>query len=133
MVSRTLMVAIRLILHHPMHEAGLYLAEQGRDECFACVAGIRQYCIAYPQFWSQAEEIERTYNTHQSRTPGGSASSGLGISRPGTTLSSSSASGRMILTPGPSSPYQPGRTASRAQELVSRLVHFMVILFEKDS
>lgn len=51
-----------LLLHSPIYEAGLYLAEQGREDCMALVAGLRQHCISYPQFWSAAEEIERLYN-----------------------------------------------------------------------
>lgn len=50
------------MLYHPIYEAGLYLAEQGREECMISVVGLRQYCIPYPQFWTQAEEIERLYN-----------------------------------------------------------------------
>lgn len=50
------------LLHSPIYEAGLYLAESGREECMAAIAGLRQHCISYPQFWSQAEEIERLYN-----------------------------------------------------------------------
>jgi hypothetical protein len=44
-----------------MHMAGLYLAKRGRSESLACIAGIKQYCHAYPQFWCQAEEIEGLY------------------------------------------------------------------------
>lgn len=35
----------------------------------ANVAGLRQYCIAYPQFWAQAEEIERLYQVKLATRP----------------------------------------------------------------
>ena len=52
----------RLLLYHSIYEAGMYLAEQGREECMILVVGLRQHCIPYPQFWTQAEDIERLYN-----------------------------------------------------------------------
>jgi len=55
----------RLILHQPIYEAGLFLAEQGREECMIAVAGLQQYCIPYPQFWPRAEEIERLFRARQ--------------------------------------------------------------------
>ncbi len=48
-------------MHHPIYEAGLFLAKDGRSECLACVAGLRQYSIAFPQFWDCADEIELLY------------------------------------------------------------------------
>lgn len=48
-------------MHHPIYEAGLFLADEGRDECLACVAGLRQYSISFPQFWDCAGEIEKLY------------------------------------------------------------------------
>lgn len=44
-----------------MCEAGRFLAAQGREEYLACVLGIRQYSIAFPQFWAVANELEETY------------------------------------------------------------------------
>ena len=44
-----------------MYAAGLFLAEEGREECMACIAGLWQYSIPFPQFWEQADEIERVY------------------------------------------------------------------------
>ena len=56
---------ISLILHHPIFESGLYLAKNGRQECLASVAGLRQYSIPYPQMWGLAEEIEQVYKSTQ--------------------------------------------------------------------
>jgi hypothetical protein len=43
----------------------MYLARNGRMEFIACVAGMKQYCIAYPQFWHQAEEMEEAYELYK--------------------------------------------------------------------
>jgi len=64
-----------LIIHHPIYEAGRFLADEGRSECQACVAGLRQYSTAFPQFWDCADEIEQRYavkiaqTTSSERTP----------------------------------------------------------------
>lgn len=52
-----------LVIYKPIYEAGLYLARQGKEECLACVAGLRQYAIPFPSIWSSAEEIEILYLT----------------------------------------------------------------------
>ncbi|EIW70020.1 hypothetical protein TREMEDRAFT_30253, partial [Tremella mesenterica DSM 1558] len=50
-----------LILYHPIYEAGCFLANMGRMECLACIAGMKQYSIAYPQMWDFSIEIENIY------------------------------------------------------------------------
>lgn len=47
-----------LILYRPIYDAGMFLARRGQDECLGCVAGLRQYAMAYPQMWELAAEIE---------------------------------------------------------------------------
>ena len=56
----------RLILHQPIYEAGMFLADQAREECTIAVVGLRQYCIPYPQLWARAEEIEWLFRMRQS-------------------------------------------------------------------
>ena len=51
-------------MYHPIYQAGIYLAENGREECLACVAGLRQYAIAYPRLWEIADEVEKLYHTN---------------------------------------------------------------------
>ena len=46
------------IIYHPIYEAGLYLAKQGKEECLICVAGLKQYSNTFPSVWALAEEIE---------------------------------------------------------------------------
>lgn len=46
------------IIYHPIYEAGLYLAKQGKEECLICVEGLKQYSIPFPSVWVLAEEIE---------------------------------------------------------------------------
>jgi hypothetical protein len=81
----------RLLLYHSIYEAGLYLAEQGREECMILVVGLRQHCIPYPQFWTQAEEIERLFNARLITGPSeaGMHSRNGSISHPPTTDPSS--------------------------------------------
>jgi len=50
-----------LIIYHPIYEAGLYLAKQGKEECLICVAGLKQYSIPFPSVWVLAEEIETIF------------------------------------------------------------------------
>jgi hypothetical protein len=50
-----------LIICHPIYEAGLYLAKQGKEECLICVAGLKQYSIPFPCVWVLAEEIETVF------------------------------------------------------------------------
>nr|XP_031861170.1 uncharacterized protein CI109_003531 [Kwoniella shandongensis]KAA5528242.1 hypothetical protein CI109_003531 [Kwoniella shandongensis] len=50
-----------LMCHHPVYEAGLYLARRGRVECLACVAGLKQYSVTFPSLWEEAEELKRLY------------------------------------------------------------------------
>lgn len=47
-----------LVLYRPIYDAGIFLARRGQDECLGCVAGLRQYAIAYPQMWDLADEID---------------------------------------------------------------------------
>ncbi|KAK8869613.1 hypothetical protein IAR55_000180 [Kwoniella newhampshirensis] len=56
-----------LICHHPVYEAGRYLASQGRVESLACVAGLKQYSTTFPAMWTQAEEVERIYEMNKSQ------------------------------------------------------------------
>jgi len=62
------LILARLIIHHPIYEAGLFLADDGRSECLACVAGLRQYSTAFPQFWETTDEIELRYSAMIART-----------------------------------------------------------------
>jgi hypothetical protein len=50
-----------LIIYHPIYEAGLHLAKQGKEECLICVAGLKQYSIPFPSVWVLAEEIETIF------------------------------------------------------------------------
>ncbi|OCF45377.1 hypothetical protein I317_00622 [Kwoniella heveanensis CBS 569] len=50
-----------LVIHHTIYEAGLYLASRGRSEHLICVAGLRQYSLAFPALWDQADELETVY------------------------------------------------------------------------
>lgn len=49
----------------------MILAKAGRPECKTCIAGLRQYSIAFGHLWEVAEEVEQLYraNTPMSRTP----------------------------------------------------------------
>jgi hypothetical protein len=51
------------IIYHPIYEAGLYLAKQGKEECLICVAGLKQYSIPFPSVAILAEEIEVIYGS----------------------------------------------------------------------
>ena len=51
----------RLILIYPVYLAGLLLAESGKDEALVCVAGLKQYSIAYGYLWELAEEVEKLH------------------------------------------------------------------------
>lgn len=59
-----------LILYRPIYDAGMFLARRGQDECLGCVAGLKQYAVAYPQMWDLAAEIEATLSkTHVAAMP----------------------------------------------------------------
>lgn len=57
-----------MILFHPIYMAGLSLARTGRAECKSCIAGLRQYSIAYGYLWDSADELERVYQSSMSAT-----------------------------------------------------------------
>lgn len=57
----------RLILSHPAYLAGLILARSGKSECKPCIAGLRQYSIAFGHLWELAEEVEGIYQSTISR------------------------------------------------------------------
>lgn len=44
-----------------MYLAGLLLAEAGKADALICVAGLKQYSIAYGHLWEMAEEVERLH------------------------------------------------------------------------
>jgi hypothetical protein len=52
------------VILHPIYEAGLYLAKQGKEECLICIAGLKQYSIPFPSVWALAEEVEVIYTSH---------------------------------------------------------------------
>ncbi|KIY34418.1 hypothetical protein I305_03200 [Cryptococcus gattii E566] len=58
-----------LSIHHPIYEAGLYLAQRGRAEYLACVVGLKQYAITFPATWDDAEELEKIYAGSQQGDP----------------------------------------------------------------
>ena len=49
------------IIYHPIYEAGLYLAKQGKEEHHICVAALKQYSIPLPSVRALVEEIEGGY------------------------------------------------------------------------
>lgn len=70
----------RLILSHPAYVAGVVLARASRPEYKTCVAGLRQYSIAFGHLWEQAEELEQIYRSSLStRQSSFSAPSGSGM------------------------------------------------------
>lgn len=58
-----------LIIYHPIYQAGLYLASQGKEECLACVAGLKQYAAPFPSIFALAQEIETLYVNTKNRAP----------------------------------------------------------------
>ena len=59
-----------MLLFPALREAGYYLAERGRNECMACVTGLKDfYCISYPQLWDDAINMEKVFVTVSSAGP----------------------------------------------------------------
>ena len=105
-------------MYHPIYETGLFLAEQGHEHCLVSVAALRQYCLAYPQFWTQAEEIERLYNARLITGPSvPQASSADGSVSMGSTPESPAAiAGQRTKDVLPVSPIPSGRAPTSAAE-----------------
>lgn len=59
----TSLTSSSLILYYPIFLAGLMLAEAGKSEYLACVAGLKQYSISFGHLWELAEEVEHVYTS----------------------------------------------------------------------
>jgi hypothetical protein len=51
----------RFILYHPIYYAGLYLASKGHEGTSACIIGLKQYALPFPQVWESAQKIQVIY------------------------------------------------------------------------
>lgn len=55
------------VLHFPVYEAGVLLAQLGRPEVLTCVAGLRQYGISAEQCYDEADMMESIYEDARRR------------------------------------------------------------------
>ncbi|WVQ78529.1 hypothetical protein IAT38_000615 [Cryptococcus sp. DSM 104549] len=89
-----------LIIHHPIYEAGLHLAQRARPECLACIVALKQYAVSYPGIWAQAEALEEVYARALERGQGQGVGVGLG-SASGSGSSSTPSTSHSAAQPNP--------------------------------
>lgn len=50
-----------------MYLAGKVLANSGKEESKSCIAGLRQFSLAYPHLWELADELDTVYASRTGR------------------------------------------------------------------